>query len=97
MKLILLSMLATSGLLYSAEREVGVPVFGSDKYTEYLPGELPLVISSPHGGKLKPEAVADRTSGVRMEDANTQDLARRIAAEVNPELAPRTSSGSPRR
>jgi len=82
MRLILLSMLAASGLLYSAEREVGVAVFGSDKYTEYLPGDLPLVISAPHGGKLKPEAVANRTYGVRSEDSNTQDLARRIAAEV---------------
>jgi len=80
--ILLLSALLCSGLIYSAEREVGVAVFGSDKFTEYVPGDLPLVISSPHGGKLKPEAVANRTYGVRSEDSNTQDLARRIAAEV---------------
>ncbi|GEP41220.1 hypothetical protein BGE01nite_05110 [Brevifollis gellanilyticus] len=77
-----LLLAATSGLVGAAEHEIGVPVFGSQKYTEYVPGDLPLVISSPHGGALKPDTVADRTYGVRAADANTQDLARRIAAEV---------------
>jgi hypothetical protein len=75
-------LFAWATLLGAAERQVGVPVYGSDRYTEYVPGNMPLVISAPHGGKLKPETVADRTFGVRSEDSNTQDLARRIAAEV---------------
>ena len=58
------------------------PVFGTQRYVEYIPGELPLVLSAPHGGLLKPKSVADRTYGVVDSDANTQDLARRIAAEV---------------
>ncbi len=77
-----LLLAAACSLSGAAEREIGVPVFGSQQYTEYVPGDLPLVISSPHGGALKPDTVADRTYGVRTADANTQDLARRIAAEV---------------
>ncbi len=59
-----------------------MPVFGTKNYCEYVPGELPLVISAPHGGRLKPNDVASRTYGVRSEDSNTQDLARRISAEI---------------
>jgi len=78
----LVLLLAALNLLNAAERQPGTPVHGSDQFTEYMPGELPLVLSAPHGGKLKPESVRTRTSGVRTEDSNTQDLARRIAAEV---------------
>ena len=76
------SLILCFGPLLGAEREVGVPVFGTGSFCEYVPGELPLVISAPHGGRLKPETMANRTFGVRSEDSNTQDLARRIAAEV---------------
>lgn len=79
---LLFSLLLFVCPLLGAEPEVGVPVFGTRSYSEYVPGELPLVISAPHGGRLKPETMADRTYGVRSEDSNTQDLARRIAAEV---------------
>lgn len=82
MKRLLLLAILGCGSLYSAEREIGVPVFGTQSYCEYLPGELPLVISTPHGGKLKPDELATRTYGVLSEDSNTQDLARRISAEV---------------
>jgi hypothetical protein len=82
MKPLLLFAIFGCGPLFSAEREVGLPVFGTKSYCEYVPGELPLVISAPHGGKLKPAELADRTYGVRSEDSNTQDLARRISAEV---------------
>lgn len=74
--------LALSSMAFSADLKPGEAVFGSQHYTEYLPGELPLVISAPHGGLLKPESVANRTYGVRDSDANTQDLARRISAEI---------------
>jgi len=77
-----LALLTSHAPGQAADRETGVPVFGSHKYTEYIPGDIPLVISSPHGGALKPDSIPDRTSGVRQADANTQDLARRIAAAV---------------
>ncbi len=63
---------------FAADEPDSKAVFGTQRYVEYIPGELPLVISAPHGGLLKPKSVADRTYGVVDADANTQDLARRI-------------------
>jgi N-formylglutamate amidohydrolase len=67
---------------FATDEPASKAVFGTQRYVEYIPGELPLVISAPHGGLLKPKSVADRTYGVVDADANTQDLARRIAAET---------------
>lgn len=53
--------------------------FGTDRYIEYLPGELPIVVASPHGGPLRPEILPDRKEGVLVSDANSQQLARAIA------------------
>jgi N-formylglutamate amidohydrolase len=50
--------------------------FGTNDYIEYVPGTLPLIITAPHGGKLKPENIPDRKYGVRDADVNTQELTR---------------------
>lgn len=47
-------------------------------YIEYLPGELPVIITAPHGGREKPETIPDRPSGTFAFDSNTQELARTI-------------------
>ena len=74
--------LALASSAFPADLKPGEAIFGSAHHTEYVPGELPLVISAPHGGALMPESITTRTYGVRDADANTQDLARRIAAEI---------------
>lgn len=79
---LLIVSLSLIGVTFAADVSVEKAVFGTDRYVEYLPGGLPIVVSAPHGGLLKPKSVADRSYGVRDSDANTQDLARRIAAEV---------------
>lgn len=56
--------------------EPGVSYYGRERYVEYIPGELPLVISVPHGGALTPEEIPDRTSGTTVTDANTEETAR---------------------
>jgi hypothetical protein len=61
----------------------GKSVFGQHNFIEYSLGELPLIIAAPHGGRLTPGEIPDRTSGVRDIDANTQELARTIAAVVH--------------
>lgn len=81
-RLLLALSLPFLGALFAAEVPVAQAVFGANQYVEYLPGELPLVIAAPHGGLLKPKSVANRSYGVVDSDANTQDLGRRIAAEV---------------
>jgi len=57
-------------------------VFGSRNYVEYARGELPIIITSPHGGREAPEDIPDRLKGVLQADANTQELARFIADEI---------------
>ena len=61
--------------------EPASPVFGRNSYIEYQPGELPIVISAPHGGRERPEEIPDRTKGVLAMDTNTQELARAVADE----------------
>jgi hypothetical protein len=60
----------------------GTAYFGRNDYVEYVPGELPIIISAPHGGALQPAEIADRTRGTTVQDMNTTDLARRIAAAL---------------
>ncbi len=66
-----------------ASRPPGQPVFGTDRFIEYLPGELPIVITAPHGGRLQPDSLPRRQQGVTDMDANTQELARAVAAEFH--------------
>ena len=54
--------------------EVGKSYFGRNNYVEYIPGELPVIISAPHGGVLQPAETADRTYGSRGSDRNTVEL-----------------------
>jgi hypothetical protein len=54
--------------------EVGTSYFGRNEYIEYIPGDLPLILSAPHGGALQPAEAADRTFGVTGADRNTAEL-----------------------
>ena len=53
--------------------------WGEGRFVEYDVGALPLILSTPHGGTLEPDEVADRRSGYHVGDSDTQDLMRRIA------------------
>lgn len=66
----------------AATKIPGQAYFGSERYVEYLAGELPLVFAAPHGGRLRPDTIPDRTSGVTDADANTQELARALHADL---------------
>ena len=58
------------------------PRFGTRRFVEYQPGELPLILAAPHGGREKPADLPDRREGVLTMDANTQELARAVADAV---------------
>ncbi|HKJ02741.1 MAG TPA: Ig-like domain-containing protein [Longimicrobiales bacterium] len=58
--------------------EAGVSYLGRGGYVEYVPGELPLVISVPHGGALTPAEIPDRTSGTTVTDLNTVEMAQAV-------------------
>ncbi|GAB5537816.1 MAG: hypothetical protein Rubg2KO_40650 [Rubricoccaceae bacterium] len=56
----------------------GTTQFGTAAYVESIVGDLPIILSAPHGGDLRPETIPDRTQGTTINDANTQELARAI-------------------
>jgi hypothetical protein len=61
----------------------GAQYFGAKQYVELIPGELPIIISAPHGGGLRPDGIPDRTGNVTTaRDINTQELAHDIAAAL---------------
>ncbi len=66
----------------ATDLQPGTSVFGSRQFIEYIPGSLPLVISAPHGGRERPEDIADRINGVTDMDANTQELANTLAEVI---------------
>src|SRR5262245_60875676 len=61
----------------------GQTYFGQKEYVEYLAGDLPVMVSAPHGGRIRPEEIPDRTEGTFAFDTNTQELARAVAAELH--------------
>lgn len=59
----------------------GQSVFGKNEFIEYVVGNLPIIISVPHGGYLKPGNIPDRDLGTPgRQDTKTQELAREIIA-----------------
>ena len=55
----------------------------ANAWVEYTIGNAPLIITAPHGGALKPASIPDRSCAACLTDAdvNTEDLARRVAAQ----------------
>jgi hypothetical protein len=85
----LLGLLATAFQVpaqESASHETFVPgqsYFGTGEYIEYIAGDLPFILSAPHGGRLKPENIPDRKEGTFAFDVGTQELARAVAKEIH--------------
>ncbi|MFK7990517.1 MAG: hypothetical protein AB8I08_31135 [Sandaracinaceae bacterium] len=47
--------------------ELGVSVFGDNDYIEYIPGDLPIVLSAPHGGELEPDELVRDPDSLAMD------------------------------
>ena len=60
----------------------GQTYFGRNQYIEYSAGDLPIIISVPHGGHEVPAEIPDRTWGDLSYDTNTQELARELIAAL---------------
>lgn len=60
----------------------GESTFTADRYVESVSGDLPIVLTAPHGGALKPDAIANRKEGVLGADLNSLELTRALAAEL---------------
>ncbi len=72
-------------LLLPLSRSVAQPTYtpgevyrGLNNYTEYIAGNLPLIISAPHGGTDSASALPNRTYGTTSTDLNTAELSRAI-------------------
>jgi hypothetical protein len=67
------------GLIYCLHSYSQI-IYGANNYTEYHPGNLPIIISVPHGGYLLPSNIPNRTcnSAVLVSDANTIELPQQI-------------------
>lgn len=63
----------------TSQQKPGKSVYGKHNFIEYVVGNLPIIISVPHGGYLTPAEIPDRElgSGGR-QDVKTQELAREI-------------------
>lgn len=56
-------------------------IYGTNNYIEYQVGNLPIVLSVPHGGRLAPSTIPDRTcnNAETVTDINTIELAKSIS------------------
>lgn len=79
-RLLILVMLGACVTLRGGEK--AAVKFGMDRFVEYAPGELPIVITSPHGGDLSPDTIPNRTVGVTDRDYNSLLLARAILEQL---------------
>ncbi len=58
----------------------GVTYYDSTGFVEYLAGDLPIIISVPHGGYLEPDSIPDRncTGCSYLRDSYTQEIGRGV-------------------
>lgn len=63
----------------------GQSYYGTNGYVEYLAGNLPIIVTAPHGGLLSPSSIPDRvcTGCSTVNDFNTQELARAFANAIH--------------
>ncbi len=55
---------------------------GRNDYSEYFAGDLPVILSAPHGGNLHPSEIPDRTYGSIGADRNTHELTLALAQAI---------------
>ena len=52
----------------------GETYYGRKSYITYYPGNIPVILSIPHGGDISPSEISNRTYGVSVTDSNTIEL-----------------------
>ena len=71
-------------LIYTQEYITGESYFDANNYVEYMNGDLPVIISVPHGGYIEPDSIPDRNCNgcFYSIDEWTQELGREIYAAI---------------
>jgi hypothetical protein len=77
----LILILADYSVSQSSGYVPGNSYWGKGRFVEYVAGDLPIIITVPHGGNLKPEIIPDRTFGVNAKDNGTQEIVRDMIVE----------------
>lgn len=78
--LLWMAILVPGGWFLDAEDVApGRSRFCEQRRVEYIVGNLPVILSAPHGGGLAPSTIPDRKRGTLVTDAFTDRLAREIA------------------
>ncbi|MBE0676544.1 MAG: T9SS type A sorting domain-containing protein [Bacteroidales bacterium] len=79
---VIVQTVATSFNLYPQPFIPGNVYFGQNGYIEYHAGNLPIIITAPHGGTIEPAEIPDRTCGITGLDGRTQTLIREMEYEI---------------
>ena len=58
-----------------------LPIYENNDYIKYLQGDLPIIITAPHGGTLEPSHIPNRKYGKKGRDKYTDLLTQDIALE----------------
>ena len=79
---VLIFLFTCSG--FSQTYTPGETYFGENEYIEFKAGNLPIIISAPHGGGLEPTDIPDRdcTGCVYVRDSRTQELIRQMSDAI---------------
>ncbi len=64
----------------------GQTYFGREQYVEYQAGDLPIIVSAPHGGYEEPAELPNRTWGTTGQDRQTQEIARALREALHDRL-----------
>ncbi|MBL7813805.1 MAG: T9SS type A sorting domain-containing protein [Saprospiraceae bacterium] len=68
--------------------QAGTVYYGANNYIEYRAGNLPIIVTAPHGGDIEPVSIPDRSCAncIIIADANTDDLAAKLDASLRTSL-----------
>jgi hypothetical protein len=66
----------------SAMYIAGQSYWGRNQYIEYIAGNLPIIISAPHGGSLQPDEIPDRTYGSTGKDTYSLEYTLEVAGYI---------------
>ncbi len=68
--------------LPSWKYKAGETYWGRKDYIQYLAGELPIILSAPHGGTIIPSEIPARTYGTTVLDTGSHQLSLEVAHEI---------------
>ena len=71
-------------IAHSQAYQAGVTYLGTQNYIEFRAGNLPIIITAPHGGRLEPTTIPDRNCATctTVMDGNTLELAYQIDTAI---------------